>query len=95
MSLKAVAATAIALLLYVSGIRFSVVYKTNNVRKSIALVIYRLFFHPLSKYPGPRLAAITHWYAAFYAWRGDLHTNSRKWHDRYGKNLQNVQFHVS
>lgn len=38
----------------------------------------------MAKYPGPPLAAITHWYAAFYAWRGDLHINSRKWHDRYG-----------
>ncbi|CAG7957653.1 unnamed protein product [Penicillium olsonii] len=67
MSLKALVATAVALLLY-----------------SICLVVYRLFFHPLAKYPGPRLAAITHWYAAYHAWRGDLHINSREWHDRYG-----------
>ncbi|OJI89978.1 hypothetical protein ASPTUDRAFT_112521 [Aspergillus tubingensis CBS 134.48] len=48
-------------------------------------VLYRLFFHPLSKYPGPRLAAITSWYAAFYAWRGDLHLQIDAWHKRYGK----------
>lgn len=53
------------------------------------LVVYRLFLHPLRKFPGPRLAAATYWYEVYYEWfkgpyRGMHEWQIQKLHDQYG-----------
>lgn len=53
------------------------------------LAIYRLFVHPLSKVPGPRLAALTSWHEFYFDCvknGGGQHAfEMRKMHDVYGK----------
>ncbi|KAK4120542.1 cytochrome P450-like protein [Parathielavia appendiculata] len=49
------------------------------------LVIYRLFFHPLAKYPGPFLAKLTDAYMLYHAWKGDRHLELWRMHETYGK----------
>src|SRR5688572_3498562 len=34
----------------------------------IAVTIYRLYFHPLSNFPGPLLGRITNLYSLYYDW---------------------------
>lgn len=51
----------------------------------IGLVIYRLFFHPLSKYPGPKLYAATHLpYTYKICITGELPRETIALHAKYG-----------
>lgn len=53
------------------------------------LVVYRLVFHPLARFPGPKLAAASYWYDLYYDWFagpefGKSASNIEHLHDRYG-----------
>ncbi|KOS17813.1 Isotrichodermin C-15 hydroxylase [Escovopsis weberi] len=50
-----------------------------------SIVVYRVFFHPLAKYPGPFLAKITDAYQLYHAWKGDRHLEFWRMHQKYGK----------
>jgi hypothetical protein len=52
----------------------------------VALVIYRLYLHPLARFPGPRLAAVTSWYEGYYevVKNGQYSRKISKLHDEYG-----------
>ncbi|KAM6512923.1 hypothetical protein FSOLCH5_010615 [Fusarium solani] len=47
-------------------------------------MVYNLFFHPLSKYPGPKLAAITDLWYAFHWTSGKWHFVIQETHRKYG-----------
>ncbi len=50
------------------------------------LVIYRLVFDPLSKFPGPKLSAATFWYEFYYdvIKKGQFTFKIGEWHKQYG-----------
>lgn len=54
------------------------------------LAIYRLFFHPLCRYPGPILAALTDWYGAYYniVRGGGLIAEYERLHKLHGKSTE-------
>lgn len=49
------------------------------------LLFKQLVLHPLARYPGPPLARLTNLYAAYHAWRGSLHTDMYRCHQKYGE----------
>ncbi|KAH7324875.1 cytochrome P450 [Stachybotrys elegans] len=50
----------------------------------VALASYRLFLHPLSCIPGPRLAAISNAWQAYHARNGRMAHLGRTLHEKYG-----------
>jgi hypothetical protein len=52
----------------------------------VSLVVYRLFFHPLAKFPGPKLAAATLWYEFYYdvVQPGQFFRKIQELHCKYG-----------
>ncbi|KAI1132548.1 putative cytochrome P450 [Nemania abortiva] len=51
----------------------------------VCTIIYRIFFSDLAKFPGPKLAAATSWYEAYFDIRyANFPDVLQKWHDKYG-----------
>lgn len=49
----------------------------------IGLAIYRRFFHPLAKVPGPFLPAVTIWYQTLF--NGRYFLEVERMHKKYGR----------
>lgn len=51
----------------------------------VCLASYRLSFHPLAQYPGPRLAAVTRLWKAYWQCTSSFTHELIKLHEIYGK----------
>ncbi|EXJ75692.1 uncharacterized protein A1O5_00199 [Cladophialophora psammophila CBS 110553] len=67
-----------------SVVELLAVLAAANVVYFIGLSIYRLYFHPLAKYPGPLLWKLTQWPEAKSAWSGRRHLDLQLLHEKYG-----------
>lgn len=70
-------------------IRPFVTFLIGAIAIESTVIIYRLYFHPLAKFPGPKVLAITQWYEFFVdVFVGDGHTFYSRvdlWHEQYGE----------
>ncbi|KAK6825858.1 cytochrome P450 monooxygenase, partial [Apiospora arundinis] len=71
-------------------------YSSCHVMYLTTLSIYRLFLHPLARFPGPKLAAVTRYYEAYYGLicNGQYTFKIAELHKKYGKSRCSLSFYA-
>lgn len=67
----------------------AVIISLLSVIYAISLGVYRLYLHPLARFPGPKLAALSKWYEFYYevVQKGQFTFHIQDLHRRYGDKL--------
>lgn len=65
----------------------TIVAATALIIAVTGLSVWRLHFHPLARFPGPRLAALTDYYVTYYdlVKKGATVRQLERLHERYGE----------
>lgn len=66
------------------GLRPIIVAGLFAVTYLVAILVYRLFFAPLSKLPGPKLTAVTQLWLMYHEFKGDRTVQIDRLHCSYG-----------
>jgi hypothetical protein len=73
-----------AIATFIVGVRPVLIAALLTITYLAGLLIYRLFFSPLSKIPGPKLTAVTQLWVMYHEFKGDRTVQIDKLHSQYG-----------
>jgi len=75
-----------ALLSSITWAGLAAIFLLSALTYYVALIVYRLWFHPIADFPGPPLARATFWYEFYYSYIrvGAYYLKVKEMHEKYG-----------